>query len=218
MSNNSPILVRQLEIGPMENFVYLIGDPESRQAMIVDPAWEIDTIFKRANEENLQITGALLTHHHYDHTNGIEELLERMDVPVYVNKHDLEFVKTQKSHLTPIDQGEKIKIGNVEIETIHTPGHTPGSQCFKTSNGLITGDTLFIDGCGRCDLPGGDVEQMYYTLTQKIMRLPDETTIYPGHNYALLPTAHLSEQKKTNPYLRLASLSLDEFLKLRMKK
>ncbi len=218
MLNHSPLLVRQFEIGPMENFVYFIGDPESRQVMIVDPAWEIDTIFKRANEESLQIVGGLITHHHYDHTNGIEELLERTDIPIYVNKNDLEFVKTQKSSLTPIDHGEKIKIGNIEIEAIHTPGHTPGSQCFKTSDGLITGDTLFIDGCGRCDLPGGDPEQMYYTLTQKIMQMADETIIYPGHNYATFPIAHLCEQKQTNPYLRLASLSLNDFLKLRMRR
>ena len=214
--HESPILLRQFEIGPMENFVYLIGDSKTREVMVVDPAWEIDTIFRRAEEKNLKIVGALISHHHYDHTNGIEELLERVDVPVYVNKNDLEFVKAPKSHLTPVDHGEKIKVGNVEIETIHTPGHTPGSQCFKVLGGLITGDTLFIDGCGRCDLPGGNAEQMYYTLTQKIMRLPENIIIYPGHNYAAIPTATLNDQKKTNPYLRLASLSLNDFLKLRM--
>lgn len=213
----SQAIIRQFEVGPMENFAYLLGDAKSRQALVVDPAWEIDTIFKRAEDADLEIVGALVSHHHYDHTNGIGELLERKEMPVYVNKNDLPFVKfAPASSLTGVDHGAKIKVGDTEIELLHTPGHTPGSQCFKIQQGLISGDTLFINGCGRCDLPGGDAEEMYYTLTQKLMRLPDDTVLYPGHNYAASPTSSLGEQKQSNPYLRLASQSLKDFLKLRM--
>ena len=212
----SPLLIRQYELGPMENFVYLVGDADTREVLAVDPAWEVDTLFRRAAEEGLKITGALISHHHGDHTNGIEDLLERGDVPVYVNKNDLPFVSAPRSALTPVDNGEKIHVGKVEIECMHTPGHTPGSQCFRVSDNLISGDTLFIKGCGRCDLPGGDPEKMYYTLTQKLMRLPDETVLFPGHNYAPVPTSTLGEEKAKNPYLKTASASLKDFLKLRM--
>lgn len=209
--------LHQFEVGPMENFVYLIGDVKTRQALVVDPAWEIDTIFKQAQKADLEIVGALITHHHYDHTNGIGELLERKEVPVYVNKHDIPFIKfAPPSSLTPVDNGQKITVGETEIELIHTPGHTPGSQCFKLHNSLVSGDTLFINGCGRCDLPGGNAEEMYYSLTQKLMRLPDDTILFPGHNYGAVPKASLGEQKEQNPYLRLASQSLSDFLKLRV--
>ncbi len=213
----SDLILRQFEIGPMENFSYLLGDAQSRQALVVDPAWEIDTIFKQAEKADLEIVGALVSHHHYDHTNGIGELLERKEVPVYVNKNDLPFIKfAPASSLTAVDHGQKIKVGNTEIELIHTPGHTPGSQCFRVQGNLISGDTLFINGCGRCDLPGGNAEEMYYSLTQKLMRLPEDTILFPGHNYGAVPSASLGEQKKENPYLRLASLSLKDFLRMRV--
>lgn len=200
----------------MENFVYFVGDAQTREVLVVDPAWEVDTIFRKAEDKDLKIVGALISHHHRDHTNGIPELLERGEVPIYVNKHDAEFVAVPSSQLFKIDHGHKIKVGNVEIECLHTPGHTPGSQCFKANQNLMSGDTLFIQGCGRCDLPGGDPEQMYYTLTQKLMRLPDDVILYPGHNYAPTPTSTLGDEKENNPYLRLASFSLKDFLKLRM--
>jgi len=214
----SSLLIKQFEVGPMENFVYFLGDATSREVFVVDPAWEIDTIFKRASEWDLKIIGALISHHHYDHTNGIEELLNRSNVPIYVNKNDLPLVQTQTSVLTPVDHGQKLKAGKVEIELIHTPGHTQGSQCFHVQNSLISGDTLFINGCGRCDFKDSDPEKMYYSLTQKLMRLPNETILYPGHNYAATPSASLEEQKEANPYLRLASQSLNDFLALRMGK
>jgi hydroxyacylglutathione hydrolase len=216
MEDSSPILIKQFEVGPMENFVYLVGDRETREVFVVDPAWEVDTIFRRAQEDNLKIIGALISHHHGDHTNGIEDLLERAEIPVYIHKNDAPFVAVPRSSLTEVDHGQTVNAGNVRIEFLHTPGHTPGSQCFKVSDNLISGDTLFIKGCGRCDLPGGDPEKMYYTLTQKLMRLPDETVLYPGHNYAPVPVSTLGEEKAANPYLRTASLSLKDFIKLRM--
>ncbi|MFO1520184.1 MAG: MBL fold metallo-hydrolase [bacterium] len=210
------LLLKQYEIGPMENFVYFVGDADTREVFVVDPAWEVDTIFKRAQEEDLKIVGALISHHHHDHTNGIPELLERQDVPVYIHKNDAPYVRVPRSTFTEVDQGDHVNVGDVRIDFLHTPGHTPGSQCFRVRNGLISGDTLFIRGCGRCDFPGGDAEQMYYTLTQKIMRLPDEVILYPGHNYAEVPTSTMADEKARNPYLKMASLSLKDFLKLRM--
>ena len=219
----SPLYLKQMEIGPMENFVYFVGSKATREVFVVDPAWQVDTLLRIAQEEDLKIKGALISHFHFDHTNGIEELLESIDGPVYVNKHDKGYVDCSASAIQAVDDGHKIKVGDVEIEMIHTPGHTPGSQCFYTENGLISGlpagaliagDTLFINACGRCDFPGGSPKDMYYTLTQKLMKFGDETILFPGHNYAEKPTATMGEQKKTNPYLMCDSL--DNFLKFRM--
>ncbi|HCU24531.1 MAG TPA: hypothetical protein DF383_05895 [Deltaproteobacteria bacterium] len=210
--------LRQIEVGPMENFVYLIGDPVTRQAVIIDPAWQVDTVLKQAERDEMKIVGGLVSHHHYDHTNGIEDLLNATDCKIYVNKHDAEFVPLPAGNCVLTDNGDELQLGNLRLKFMHTPGHTPGSQCFHIQNHLVSGDTLFIKGCGRCDLPGGDPEQMYYTLTQKLMRMDDKTVLLPGHNYAEVPQSTLGEEKRNNPFLKTAALSLKDFLKLRMRR
>jgi glyoxylase-like metal-dependent hydrolase (beta-lactamase superfamily II) len=211
-----PFFVKQMEVGPMENFVYLLGDPATKECLVVDPAWQVDTILKTADLEGYKVVGALVSHHHYDHTNGIEDLLNATDVKVYVNKHDAPLVKISSPNLVKTDHGDEVKVGNVTIKLLHTPGHTPGSQCFHVQNHLVSGDTLFIKGCGRCDLPGGNPEQMYYTLTQKLMSMDEDTILLPGHNYAEVPTSTIGKELKQNPYMKTAALSLKDFLRLRM--
>lgn len=217
------LYLKQMEVGPMANFVYLVGDDKKREALIVDPAWQMDTIFRAAEKEGVKITGALVTHSHFDHCNSVDELLAKVDVPVYVQKDEIEFLNSlgnasglfgsfPKENVKKMSPGNKVKVGDVEITLVHTPGHTPGSQCFLVKNNLISGDTLFIRGCGRCDLPGGDAEQMYASLTKKLMKLPDDTVLFPGHNYAESPSASLKEEKQKNPYLICGSL--DTFLSL----
>ena len=210
----SDLYLKQVEIGPMENFVYFVGSRASREVMVVDPAWQVDTILKIAREEDLKIKGALISHFHFDHTNGIEELLESVSCPVYMNKKDVPFLEFSSSHIKEMNDGDKVKIGDVEVQLIHTPGHTPGSQCFYVRDRLISGDTLFINACGRCDLPGGDPKEMYYTLTQRLLKFDDSTILCPGHNYADKPTSTMGEQKKTNPYLMCDSLN--NFIHFRM--
>jgi hydroxyacylglutathione hydrolase len=212
------LYLRQLEVGPMENFVYLVGDSETRQALIVDPAWQVDTVLRQARADGMEVVGALVSHHHHDHTNGLEDLLEVKEVPVYVNKNDAEFVDLPASQMVKTDHGQEVSLGKLVVKMIHTPGHTPGSQCFHVRDHLVSGDTLFIHGCGRCDLPGGDPEQMYYSLTQKLMRMDDSTVLLPGHNYAETPQSTMGEEKKSNPYLKTASASLKDFLMLRMRR
>ncbi len=215
MSTTDPstLYLKQFEIGPMENFVYLVGDKNTREVLVVDPAWQVDTILKAAKENDLAIKGALISHYHFDHTNGIEELLESVDCPVYVNKNDVPYLDVQSTNIKPVDDGATVKAGNIEIRMVHTPGHTPGSQCFHVRNGLISGDTLFIGACGRCDLPGGDAKEMYTSLTQRLMKFDDSTVLYPGHNYSDKPTSTMGREKKSNPYLMCASL--ENFLKFR---
>ena len=207
------LYLKQMELGPMENFVYLVGSNKTREVFVVDPAWQVDTVLRVAKEENLKIVGALVSHYHFDHTNGIEELLTSLDVPVYVNKKDLPYIDAGKSELKASEPGMKVKAGDVEIELVHTPGHTPGSQCFHVRGHLISGDTLFINACGRTDLPGGNAKELYYSLTQTLMKMPDATVLCPGHNYADKPTTTMADQKKHNPYLMCDSL--ENFLKFR---
>lgn len=212
-SNASDFYIKQMELGPMENFVYLVGSKATREVFVVDPAWQVDTILRAAKQEDLKIIGALVSHFHFDHSNGIEELLESFNVPIYVNKKDVPYLNVSPTLVKAVDSGSKVKAGSVEIEMVHTPGHTPGSQCFHVRDHLISGDTLFINACGRTDLPGGDAKQMYQSFTQTLMKMDDTTILCPGHNYAAKPTSTMGEQKKTNPYLMCDSL--ENFLKFR---
>ncbi len=222
-SATSQLYLKQIEVGPMANFVYFVGDADSREVVLVDPAWQVDTLTRFIETENLKLTGALVTHSHFDHCNGIDDLLKKFDVPVYVNKHEADFSKSMAganelfgtfpdSHLKKVSSGDKISIGRMELTFLHTPGHTPGSQCFLINNNLVSGDTLFVRGCGRCDLPGGDPHAMYESITQKLMKLPDDTVLYPGHFYGKEPVSSMKDEKKLNPYFLAGNLQT--FLRL----
>jgi len=198
----------------MGNFLYFLGDPTTKEIAVIDPAWEVPFLKKEAQRQGLKITSVLLTHGHPDHLNGLEDLLSTHDVPVYVSEHEAPIFKPQGKNIQDVKPHQRLKIGQMEIECLHTPGHSPGCQCFLVQGQLISGDTLFIDGCGRCDLPGSDPRQMYDSLYNTILKLPDSTVIYPGHNYGPIPYDTLANQKRTNPYLLCANLQ--EFLEERM--
>ena len=206
-----PALVIQFPIGPMANFGYLIGDPRTKEAIVVDPAWSPEEIFKVAAAENLRLVGMAVTHAHFDHSNAIELLLHKIDVPVYANADEVPYAKSGTNIVGDLGRtvktvrgGEKIKIGDTEIEFLHTPGHTPGSQCLRVENKLITGDTLFIGGCGRSDLPGGNAPLLFKTL-RKLAAMPGELTVCPGHDYGAAPTRLLRDEIAHNPYLKMTS-------------
>ncbi len=216
------LYLKQIECGPMQNYVYLIGDPLTRQAAVIDPAWEVDRIVQTAQADDYTITKVLITHTHQDHTGGhlfgqdipgVVELLELLDIPVHIHKTETHILKTiPDSSKVPTESDQIVELGgDVEIRLIHTPGHTPGSQCFLVQNRLVSGDTLFIGACGRVDLPTSSPEEMYDSLTNKLMRLDDTTVLYPGHNYALKPISTIGEERQQNPYVRFASLA--EFLR-----
>ncbi|HOW36520.1 MAG TPA: MBL fold metallo-hydrolase [Candidatus Omnitrophota bacterium] len=205
MPEKPPLLLEQIEIGPMGNFAYFLGDKKTGEIAVVDPAWDADFILNEAGRKKLTLKAVLLTHGHFDHTNAIDGLLKTKDIPVYISEGEAEFQTPDCPNLKKIKDHEMIKIGNIEIRCLHTPGHTPGCQCFLAEGNLLTGDTLFIDSIGRCDLPEGDVKAMYHSLYNVIMKLPDTTVIYPGHQYGPVSSATLGEQKKTNPYLQCRS-------------
>jgi glyoxylase-like metal-dependent hydrolase (beta-lactamase superfamily II) len=216
---NQSLYLKQMELGPMQNFVYLIGDPERRECVAVDPAWEVDQILDTLAKDGMRLTGVLVTHTHQDHVGGhlfgfdipgIEELLARAAVKVYVHKAEREFLRGLGSDLVKVDGGDTVQVGRLTVTFIHTPGHTPGSQCFLIDGRLISGDTLFIRSCGRTDLPGSDPQEMYYSLTQRLAALPDETVVFPGHNYGGTSTT-IGDEKRRNPMMRFPSMT--EFLR-----
>jgi hydroxyacylglutathione hydrolase len=215
---DNELILEQIQIGPMENFTYLIGSRSSMEVTVVDPAWDIAGLMNLANERGYKVTSALITHYHPDHcggsfgsktVQGVAELLETNPVKSYVHKLEAEGVKKvtgiSDSDIVKVESGDKLKIGDIEVEFLHTPGHTPGSQCFRIKNTLVSGDTLFISGCGRVDLPGSNSEDMYRSI-QKLASLPDETVLLPGHNYSEVPNATLAEVKRTNVHMRIKDI------------
>lgn len=180
----------------MENFVYLIGDREKGECVVVDPAWDIAGILATATRDGMKVIGALATHYHPDHVGGhifgmdIEGIAELMSQnPCKVHAHKLEkdgIIKVtgvSASDIEAHESGDFVNVGDIAIELLHTPGHTPGSLCFRLNGALVSGDTLFLSGCGRVDLPGGDIEEMHRTISQRFSTIDDKTIVYPGHAY-----------------------------------
>ena len=217
---------KQIQIGPMQNFTYIIGDSTTREALVVDAAWDIPAIVRIAEQDGYTVNKALVTHYHQDHLGGefqgyripgAAELLEQVKAKVYVNKAEAPFLNRiaglSASDIVQVDGGDTTNVGNIKVTFIHTPGHTPGSQCFLVENCLVAGDTLFIGSCGRVDLPGSSPEDMYYSL-QTLSKLADETILYPGHNYAGQPSDTIASQRRHNMYLHLSSKTLQEFMSM----
>ncbi|MGA7799666.1 MAG: MBL fold metallo-hydrolase [Gammaproteobacteria bacterium] len=209
-----PYSIHALELGPMENFIYLIHDHATDRAAVVDPAWEVPEVLALADRLGVRITDILLTHSHHDHINGIEEVLARHDAQLHLAKAEARFWGHHLDLPTLHHGGDGIAVGETEIQLLHTPGHTPGSACYRLGDDLITGDTLFVFGCGRCDLRGGDPEQMYETLKDLARDLPPDTVIHPGHNYADRATSTVAEQIEGNPFLHFERP--DRFVEYRM--
>ena len=202
----------------MRNFAYLIGDRETGDCVVVDPAYSAGELVDAVEADGMRLSGVLVTHHHPDHVggsmmgfelNGLADLLERTSVPVHVNSLEADWVSRVTgiagSELTTHEHGDVVKVGDIDIELLHTPGHTPGSQCFLLDGRLVAGDTLFLEGCGRTDFPGGDVDEMFRSL-QALAQLSGDPTVFPGHWYSQEPSATLSEVRRTNYVYRASNL------------
>ena len=198
----------------MVNFVYLIGDRQTGECVVVDPAYAVDDLVDCAATDGMRITGVLATHYHPDHIGGsmmnyriegISRLLELGSVAVHVNKDEAPWVVrttgVSEKDLVTHHSGDIVSVGSIEVTLLHTPGHTPGSQCFLVNHCLISGDTLFLDGCGRTDLPGSDPELMYESL-QRLNKLPADTIIYPGHQYSQPACESLHDVQQHNFVLK----------------
>jgi hydroxyacylglutathione hydrolase len=221
-----PCLIHSLAVGPLKNLVYLIEDPSSNRAAVVDPAWDVDRIARLIEMRDLDLTDILLTHGHDDHANGLTELLSWFAprVPrVHVAAEEATFWRQVTSGQIPLHSADdrtsevwgaappadltthgdsaRIALGTTGIEMIQTPGHSPGGACYRFDRYLITGDTLFVYGCGRCDLDGSDPRLMFHSLQRLQHLIPDDVIILPGHHYASQPTTTMAEQRRANPFL-----------------
>jgi glyoxylase-like metal-dependent hydrolase (beta-lactamase superfamily II) len=203
----------------MVNFVYLIGDRATSEAVVVDPAYAVQDLLDILDADGMKLSGVLATHYHPDHVGGamagwslegISALLEKVQVPVHLQREELPWVERTTgvggTHLVGHDSGDVVQVGSVGVELIHTPGHTPGSQCFLVDGRLVAGDTLFLDGCGRTDLPGADPAAMYESLNTRLARVPDDAVLFPGHLYSADPSQRLGDTRRSNYVFRPRSL------------
>lgn len=202
----------------MRNFSYVIGDRQTGEAMVIDPAYATDDLLDILAADGMTLSGVLVSHHHPDHVGGsmlgftlqgLAELLEKAPVAVHVNSHEAPWVSRvtgiAMTELTTHSHGDTVTVGDIEIELLHTPGHTPGSQCFLLQDRLISGDTVFLEGCGRTDFPGGNSDDMFASL-QHLATLPGDPVVFPGHWYSTKPSAALSEVTSSNYVYRASTL------------
>jgi len=194
---------RQFKLGPMDNFSYLLWDTDTREAAIVDPAWEPEKLAAFIKAEKLSPQCLLLTHAHPDHVNAAAYLTGAWKgIPVYLHEADHFMLEAKLPGLKHINDGEVLQAGVLKVTVLHTPGHTPGSVCYRAGGDVFTGDTLFIGECGRVDLPGSSAEALYDSFV-KLSALPDDAVVYPGHSYNG-DTSTFGVQKEYNLYLKLA--------------
>jgi glyoxylase-like metal-dependent hydrolase (beta-lactamase superfamily II) len=194
----------------MVNFVYLIGDRITRETLIIDPAYAVSELMEIAQQDDMKVIGALATHYHADHVGGsmmgmnIEgaaRLLQLADVPIHIQTEEAPWI--QRTTGIALDSlklhksGDNVSVGEIDITLLHTPGHTPGSQCFLVDQRLVAGDTLFLEGCGRTDLPGSNPEQMYESL-QLLGKLDEDVIVYPGHQYSIPKCMSMGDVRNTN--------------------
>lgn len=200
-------------VGPLQCNCSVIGDERTRDAMVVDPGDEIERVLEILKQHGLKLKMIVVTHGHIDHIGGAGKLHEATGAPVYMNQHDqmqIKLLPLQAAWIGmrppgtvkidhAIDDAEKLNVGELSASVMHTPGHTEGSVClyFEAQKKLIAGDTLFAGSIGRTDLPGGNLEKIMRSLHQRVLALPDETVVVPGHG----PLTSIGEERQSNPFL-----------------
>jgi len=209
------LIVEAVEVGPMQVLCYVLGCPPTRTGLLIDPAAASDAIREIIQRHQLQIRWIVNTHGHPDHTAGNEYWRQATGAQTVMHHLDWEFFSTPDMQqaaeaegfppLTAIDlkvqDDERLALGDLELQVLHTPGHTPGSICLYTPGHLFTGDTLFVGAAGRTDLPGGSLATLIQSIQDKLLPLPEETIIWPGHDYGDTPTSTLKAEKENNPYI-----------------
>ncbi|MBE9536766.1 MAG: MBL fold metallo-hydrolase [Proteobacteria bacterium] len=210
--------MRQIKIGHMDNFAYLLADDFQRIGTVVDPGWPGDGVarlMQQAEEDGVDIKYIVLTHSHNDHTAGVTELVAKTGAEIVIHEEELPpAAKKGFDYDITVKGNDLLNLGGLELRIIHTPGHSPGSICLYSGGKLFTGDTLFVGGCGRADLSGSDPQQLYDSLFNKLLALPDETEVYPGHDYGDTPSSTIGAERQENRFLK--TRSTEDFVSLRM--
>jgi len=196
--------VYQVAVGPMQNFSYIVEDESTREAIIIDPSWDLDKIIHIIEEQNLNPKYIVNTHWHDDHTRGNEELAAEISTKIVQHEES-----TLQNDMT-VKDGDSIKFGCSELVVYHTPGHSKDSICLVGDGKIFSGDTLFVGNCGRIDLPGGSSRELYHSLFDVISKLDDGLIMYPGHDYGSAQTSTIGNEKMTNPVMQ--KISEDDFV------
>jgi hydroxyacylglutathione hydrolase len=209
------MFLKQMQVGHMAIFAYIVGDPESGEGLVIDPAANCSSIIKVARQNNLNIKYIVNTHGHVDHISGNTEMKKKTGAQIIIHKDDAELLvftppmvfKMFGAEQSPpaditVNDGDLITVGGISLKVIHTPGHSPGGISLYTKGYVFTGDTLFVEAVGRTDLPGGSWPVMHRSITQRLCTLPDDTKVLPGHNYGRMPTSTIGHEKMYNPYIR----------------
>jgi glyoxylase-like metal-dependent hydrolase (beta-lactamase superfamily II) len=184
--------VHQLQVGNMQNFTYVLEDEETKDAVIIDPSWDLDLVIETLERNALKAKYVINTHHHFDHTIGNDAIVKHTKSKIL--QHESSTLKND----IKLSDGEKIKFGNSELTVVHTPGHSKDSICLIGDGKIFSGDALFVGNCGRVDLPGGSAKELYHSLFDIICKLDDNLVLYPGHNYGNSPNSTIGKEKKTN--------------------
>jgi hydroxyacylglutathione hydrolase len=209
------MFLKQMQVGNMAVFAYIVGDTDSGEGMVIDPAANVDGIIATAKKNNINIKYIVNTHGHVDHIAGNTEMKNKTGAQIVIHEDDADMLvytppavfrmfgaeQSPAADVTVRD-GDHITTGNVSLKVIHTPGHSPGGMALYTPGYVFTGDTLFVEAVGRTDLPGGSWEVMSRSIRDKLCTLPDETEVLPGHNYGRMPASTIGHEKKYNPFLR----------------
>ena len=198
--------VHQILVGGMQNFTYVIVDEATSKGIIVDPSWNLERVEKIIKDNKIKIELIINTHHHFDHTNGNDEMVKMTGAPI------AQHVDSELTHDRELHDGDTVEFGSSSLKVLHTPGHSVDGICLLGDSIIITGDTLFVGGCGRIDFPGGSARVLYQSLFDVIMKLDDKITVYPGHDYGSTPTSTIAEEKCSSPYLQ--PRTVDEFVKM----
>lgn len=209
------MFLKQMQVGNFSVFAYLVGCEKTKEALVIDPAAETRRLLLEAEQRGYRIKYIVNTHSHLDHTMGNRRMKELTGSKIVIHALEADSLVHQPQYLlslfsadpsppadvTVID-GDEIKIGEISLKVIHTPGHSRGSICLYTEGIVFTGDTLFVGGVGRTDLEGGSWEELQRSIRDRLLVLPDETIVAPGHHYGSEPSSTIGRERRSNPFLR----------------
>jgi glyoxylase-like metal-dependent hydrolase (beta-lactamase superfamily II) len=208
--------IEQMKLGFMDVFCYIVSCTKTREALVIDPAGDEERVADRIKEKTLNLKYIVNTHGHPDHTCGNAKLISLTHAKIIMHEADDEMFSSPQGQaharewgFTPtppadirVKDGDTIAAGDVSLEVIHTPGHSPGGICLFGDGNLFTGDTLFVGGIGRTDLPGASMGQFMTSIKERLLVLPGDTIVWPGHDYGSKPSSTIEEEKKNNPWLK----------------